>query len=190
MPANLSLTATAGINCPKTAGVKELFIIPTGDVESITLGSNHDITDIVFDTVGTGFGKINFKRGECEVTEAFERMNEVSVVFSLPNPTALQRKELQAIKGSCELYAVARLYDRDELLFIGYDAIAQEEGFLTNSTSASTTGKLKTDDNFTTPTLVAEQGEYIRVLSGISGATVPATTTPAMVAELIAATSV
>jgi hypothetical protein len=48
MAASLSLAAVAGTNCPKTAGVKELYTIPTGDMVSVTLGSDHDITDLVF----------------------------------------------------------------------------------------------------------------------------------------------
>jgi len=39
-------------------------------------------------------------------------------------------------------------------------------------------------------TMTAEQGEPLRVLSGISGASTPATTVTAIVAELVAATSV
>jgi len=37
---------------------------------------------------------------------------------------------------------------------------------------------------------MAEQGEFLRVLSGISGASTPATTPAEIVAELVAATSV
>jgi hypothetical protein len=48
----------------------------------------------------------------------------------------------------------------------------------------------KADDNLFSMTMTAEQGEPLRVLSGISGATVPATTPTAIVAELLAATSV
>lgn len=189
MAANLSLSAVAGTNCPKTAGVKELYTIPVADIDSIALGSDHDITDIVFATAGTGFGKLNFKRGECEVTETMERSNEVNVNFSVANPTSTQRKELQAIKDSCEQYMVARLYDGDRLLFIGYDAISLEEGFAAFSSAESTSGRAKTDDNLFSFTMQAQQDEFLRVLSGISGATVPATTVTAIVAELIAATS-
>lgn len=186
MPANLSLTGT-GLDCPKIAGIKKLFIIPTADISLITLGTDHDITNIEFATSGNGFGALDFKRGEAELTETFERMNEVTVNFALPNPTAAQRKQLQSIKDTCEMYVVAQLYDRNELLFAGYDAVSQEEGFLTHQTAEGTTGRAKDDDPLTSVTLVAEQGEYVRVLSEISGAT--ATTTAEIVAELLAATN-
>lgn len=189
MAANLSLTVTAGIDCPKIAGIRKLYFIKTEDIAEIVLGTTaHDITNIVFDTAGEGFGEIGFKRGEAEVTETFERMNEVTVNFSLPSPTKEQRFQLQKIKDACKVYAVAELYDRNELLFIGYDAVAREEGFLTHQTAEYSTGRAKDDDNFMSPTLVAEQGEYVRILSEISGAT--ATTTEAIIAELLAATNV
>lgn len=188
MAASLILSAVGGTNCPKTAGVKQLYTIPVGDVASITLGANHDITNIVFSTAGNGFGKLDFKRGECEVTESMERSNEVNVVFAVANPTAGQRKELTQIKNACEQYMVARLYDGDRLLFIGYDAESLDEGFVAFKSFESTSGKAKTDDNLFAMTMMADQGEPLRVLSGISGAT--ATTPTAIVAELIAATSV
>jgi hypothetical protein len=94
MAANLSLAAVAGSNCPRTAGVKELYTIPVADISSITLGTDHDITDIVFASVGVGFGKINFKRGECEVTEAMERSNQVEVNFAVANPTIYTKKRI------------------------------------------------------------------------------------------------
>jgi len=188
MPANLSLAAVAGTNCPKTAGVKELYTIPVGDINSITLGSTHDITNIVFKVAGDGFGKINFKRGECEVTEAMERSNAVKVIFSVANPTKEQRKSLTAIKNSCEQYMVARLYDQDTLLFVGYDEESLDEGFVAFESFASTSGKLKTDDNLFAMTMAAEQGEPLRVVSALTGAT--ATTTTQIVTELVNATTV
>jgi hypothetical protein len=61
MAASLSLAAVAGTNCPKTAGVKELYTIPVGDMLSVTLGSDHDITDLVFANAGDGFGRTKFQ---------------------------------------------------------------------------------------------------------------------------------
>jgi len=191
MPANLSLQAVAGTNCPKTAGVKELYTIKVEDLPTIELGSDHDITNLVFANAGNGFGQINFKRGECEVTESMERSNEVNVNFSVANPTSTQRKELTAIKNACEQYMVARLYDDDRLLFIGYDEESLEEGFVSFASFESTSGRAKTDDNLFSMTMMADQGEPLRVLSGISGASPsPATTTAEIIAELKAATSV
>ena len=188
MAASLSLAAVSGTNCPKTAGVKELYTIPVGDMVSVTLGADHDITDLVFATAGDGFGRINFKRGECDVAEAMEKSNLVTVNFAVANPTSTQRKELTLIKNSCEQYMVARLYDSDRLLFIGYDAESLEEGFVSFASFESTSGRAKADDNLFSMTMTAEQGEPLRVLSGISGAS--ATTVTAIVAELVAATSV
>ena len=190
MSANLSLAAVAGTNCPKTAGVKELYTIKVEDMVSVSLGTDHDITNLVFAGAGDGFGKLNFKRGECEVTESMERSNEVSVNFAVANPTSTQRKELTAIRNACEQYMVARLYDGDRLLFVGYDAESLDEGFAAFSSFESTSGRAKTDDNLFSMTMTAEQGEPLRVLSGISGASTPATTVTAIVAELVAATSV
>jgi len=188
MPANLSLAALAGTNCPKTAGVNELYTIPVGDVNSITLGSDHDITNIVFKVAGDGFGKLNFKRGECEVTESMERSNEVKVNFAVANPTKEQRKSLNAIRKSCEQYMVARLYDQDLLLFVGYDEESLDEGFVAFESFESTSGRAKTDDNLFSMTMGAEQGEPLRVLSALTGAS--ATTTTQMVTELVNATTV
>lgn len=191
MPANLSLEVVAGTNCPKTAGVKELYTIKVEDLPTITLGTDHDITNLVFAVAGNGFGKINFKRGECEVTEAMERSNAVKVIFSVANPTKTQRKELTEIRNACEQYMVARLYDDNRMLFVGYDEESLEEGFVAFESFASTSGKLKTDDNLFAMTMAAEQGEPLRILSGISGASGGAASTPAaIVAELLAATSV
>lgn len=191
MAASLALAAVSGTNCTKRAGVKAIYIIPTADMVSISAGTSaHDIDDMVFAGVGNGFGRVNFKRGECEVTESMEQNNEVSVIFSVPNPNAAQRFELEAIRTSCETYAVAELYDDERLLFIGYDAVAEEEAFLSFNSLESTSGKAVTDENLFTMTLTAEQGEMLRVLSGIASATVPATTKTAILAELIAATSV
>jgi hypothetical protein len=190
MPANLSLTGT-GFNCPKIAGVKKIWFIPTADIKLITLGTTaHDITDLEFVTSGNGFGEIAFKRGEAELTQTYERMNEVVVNFAVPNPTKEQLFSLQKIKDTCEMYAVVQTYDRDELFFVGYDKVATDEGFLTHQTAAATTGRAKADDNLTSVSLIAEQGEYVRVLSGISGTTPPSTTTAAIIAELLAATNV
>lgn len=190
MATSLQLSAVQGLNCQnRTGGVKELYIIPTSDVESITLGTTeHDITNIVFVTAGNGFGKINFKRGEAEVTESMEQENEVVVNFAVPNPTAAQRKQLNDIRKNCESYVVARLYDSDILLFIGYDGVALDEAFSTFQSLESTSGRAKTDANLFNFNLVASQGEIVRVLTGISGAS--ATTTDTIVAELLAATSV
>lgn len=190
MPAGLLLATATGLNCPKIASVKELYTIKTSDIDSITLGSDHDITNIVFGTAGNGFGKVVFKRGECEMTETASQMNEVNVIFSVPSPTNTQRKQLQAIKDACEQYMVVRLYDGDRFLFVGYDAVVGEEGFVRFNTAASSTGKAKGDAALMTFTMTAEQVELVRGLSGISGATVPATTAVAIAAELIAATSV
>lgn len=188
MAANLKLDTVSGLNCPRIVSVKELYTIKTSDIASITLGSDHNITDIAFAVSSAGFGRVYFKRGECEITESMEQMNEVNVIFSVSSPTSTQRKELQAIKNACEQYFVARLYDRDELLFIGYDAVVGEEGFVKFSTAEGTSGKAKTDDALYTFTMMAEQGELVRVLSGLS--TVSATTTTAIVTELLAATNV
>lgn len=188
MAAALFLTQTSGVNCPKTAGVKELYIAPLGAVTSITAGNNHDVTDMEFDTAGDGFGRIYFKRGECEITEAAENVNEVIINFAVPNPTATQRKELQAIKTTCESLVVARLYDRDELLLIGWDALAEFEAFASFQTFDSTTGRAKTDDALFNFNLRAEHEEILRPISGLSS--VAATTTAAIVTELLAATNV
>ena len=117
-----------------------------------------------------------------------ERSNEVNVNFAVANPTSTQRKELTAIRNACEQYMVARLYDQDTLLFIGYDEESLEEGFVAFSSFESTSGRAKTDDNLFSMTMKAEQGEPLRILSGISGAS--ASTKAAIVAELLAATSV
>lgn len=191
MSANLQLLPVAGTNCPKTAGVKELYTIKVEDLPTILLGTNHDITNLVFANAGDGFGKLNFKRGECEVTESMERSNEVNVNFAVANPDATQRKELTAIRNACEQYMVARLYDQDRLLFIGFDEESLEEGFVSFSSFESTSGRAKTDDNLFSMTMTADQGEPLRILSGISGASGGAASTPtAIVAELLAATSV
>ncbi len=77
-----------------------------------------------------------------------------------------------------------------EMNIVGYDAVVGEEGFVRFNTAASSTGKAKGDAALMTFTMTAEQVELVRGLSGISGATVPATTAVAIAAELIAATSV
>jgi len=187
MAASLFLNSVEGNNCPKTSGVKQLFTIKTSDITSIALGSDHDITNIVFAVAGAGFGQVNFKRGECEVTEAMERSNEVNVNFAVANPTSTQRKELTAIKNACEQYLVARLYDSDRILFIGYDAESLDEGFAAFKSFESTSGRAKTDDNLFSMTMMADQGEPLRVLSELSGAS--ATTATAIIAELLAATT-
>ena len=190
MAATLALASVSGLNCPKVGGVKALYVIPASDISSLTFGSDHDVTDIVFGSVGVGFGKIEFKRGECEVTESMERSNQVNVTFAVPNPTSTQRKEMEAIRNNCELNVVAELYDSERFLYIGNDNVYQEEAFARVTTTESTSGKAKEDDNLFAVTMSAEQGEYLRVLSGISGATTPATTAAQIRAELIAATSV
>jgi hypothetical protein len=85
---------------------------------------------------------------------------------------------------------VAELYDDDRLLFVGYDAVAEAEGFAAFQSMEFDSGRAKTDANLMAFNMRAEQGELVRVLAGISGATVPASTKPAIIAELLAATSV
>lgn len=187
MAASLFLTAATGVNCDKTAGVRELYVAPKSAIETITYGSDHDITDILFETATEGFGKVNFKRGECEVTENMERFNEVVVNFAVPNPTSTQRKELQAIRDTCEMVLVARLYDSDRLLFIGADEDYGDDAFAAFQVAESTSGRAKTDDNLFSFSIRAEQGEFLRVLSGLS--TVSATTVADIIAELVAATN-
>ena len=189
MAANLALTKAAGVNCPKTGGVKRLFAIKTDDINTITLGTMaHDVTDLLFATSGKGFGELGFKRGECELTESMERSNTVEVNFSIPNPNAAQRFQLEQIRNACEQYYVAELYDDERLLFIGYDGTYQEEAFVSFTSAESTSGRAKDDDNLFSMTMTAEQGEFLRVLSGLSS--VSATTNAAIIAELIAATNV
>jgi hypothetical protein len=187
---SLPLSKQANVNCNRIGGIKSIFLTTTSTINGITLGSNHDITNLVFATAGTGFAQVNFKMGEAELTESAEMMNTVSLNFAIPNPDATRRKELQVIKDACEMYAVVELYDGNELLFVGYDKIVENEGFLKHGTTESTSGRGKTDANLFSATLTAEQGEYVRVLSGISGATVPATTKTAIIAELLVPTSV
>lgn len=190
MAASLALAKGANLNCPQTAGVKELYTIPIADVESLTASNSvHSITNIVFVTGGNGFGKIEFKRGECELTQTFEQQNEVVVNFAVPNPSADQLFQLEAIRKSCEQYMVARTYD-DKFIFVGWDAISGDEAFARFQTAETTTGRAKTDANLTSFSMMAEQAELCRILTGISGATTPATTASAIAAELIAATSV
>ena len=186
---SLPLAKAAGLNCKKIGGVKALYAIKSEGISSMVAGTTaHDITDIVFASVGEGFGKVEFKRNQCEVTESMELMNSVNVIFSVPNPNAAQRFQLQAIKDACEQILVAELYDDNRLLVIGWDAKAGFEAFAHQDTTESTSGVAKDDENLFTMTLMAEHQEYLRVLTEISGAT--ATTVPAILAELIAATSV
>jgi hypothetical protein len=185
----LTLTAT-GANCPKTGGIKAIYLSPASHIESITAGSSHDITNIVFDTSGIGFGAIEFKRGEAELTESSENTNEVVINIALPNPNAAQRKQLNDIKKVCEMQAVVELYDDQRLLYVGWDVEAEFEAFLKYQSHEFTSGRAKSDANLFQLNLMAEHSEPLRVLSGISGATVPATTKAAIIAELLAATSV
>lgn len=188
MAASLALAKGANLNCAQTAGVKELYTIPIADVDSLTASNSvHSLTNIVFATAGNGFGKIEFKRGECELTQKMEQQNEVVVNFAVPNPTAEQLFQLEAIRKSCEQYMVARTYD-DKFIFVGWDAISGDEAFARFQTAETTTGRAKTDANLTSFSMMAEQSELCRILTGISGAT--ATTPAAIAAELIAATSV
>jgi len=186
---SLPLTKATGLNCKKIGGVKALYAIKTSGISSMVAGAtDHDITNIVFVNSGDGFGKVEFKRNQCEITETAELMNSVNVIFSVPNPDAVQRGQLQAIKDSCESILVAELYDDERLLVVGWDAKAGFEAFASHDTTESTSGVAKDDENLFTMTLMAEHQEYLRVLTEISGAS--ATTVPAILAELIAATSV
>ncbi len=185
---SLPLTKATNLNCNQIAGVKRIWAATTDVITSVTLGTDHDITNLVFATAGTGFGQVNFKMGEAELTENAEMMNTVEVNIAVPFPEAAQRKELQAIKDSCEMYAVVELYKTDELYFVGFDAIVEEEGFLKHGTTEATSGRAKDDDNLFSMTLTAQQGEFVRVLSEISGAT--ATTKAEIIAELLDPTSV
>lgn len=184
----LPLAKVSGLNCNKISGVKSVYLIKTSGIDAFTLGTDHDITDLVFENAGQGFGQVHFKLNEAELTENAEMMNTVELNIAVPNPTKAQRKELQAIKDSCEMYAVVELYDGADLLFVGYDAIVGEEGFLKHGTTESTSGRAKDDENMFSMTLTAEQGEFLRVLSGISGAS--ATTKTEIIAELLDPTSV
>lgn len=183
----LPLTKDTALNCKRIAGVKELYLIKTSGIATMVAGTTaHDITDITFANSGEGFGKIEFKRNECEVTENKELMNEVEVNFAIPNPSASARKQLQDIDDACEMIAVARLYDKDTLLVIGYDAKAGFEAFLHQETTESTSGRAKDDENLFSMTLRAEHQEYLRVLSEVDGET----TVAGIVAELLAGTNV
>jgi hypothetical protein len=187
---SLPLSKQANVNCYRIGGIKRIWLTTTSTINGITLGTDHNITNLVFAAAGVGFAQVNFKMGEAELKESAEMMNNIELTFSVPNPDKTRRKELQAIKDACEMYAVVELFDGDELLFVGYDKIVESEGFLKHGTTQSTSGKVKTDANLFTATLKAEQGEYLRVLTGVSGATVPAATKTAIIAELLVPTSV
>lgn len=187
MAASLALAKGANLNCPQTAGVKELYVIPVEDVATIVASpTSHAITNIVFETAGDGFGKIEFKRGECEITQAFENQNEVVVNFAVANPSADQLFQIEKIRKKCEMYLVARTYD-DKFLFVGYDAIGAQESFARYQTGEAGTGRAKTDANLTSISLMAEQSEFCRIITELSGVT--ATTAVAIAAELVAATN-
>ncbi len=189
MAAALSLIATSGVNCPRTGGVKSLRIIPTsGITEIVASATKHSITDLTFATAGAGFGVINFKRGEAELTESMEQFNEVIINFAVPNPTAEQRFDLEKIKKNCESYLVVELYDKETLLFVGWDKIAEEEAFASFKNLESTSGRAKTDSNLFAFNLRAEHSEILRTLSELTSVT--ATTKTAIFAELDSPTNV
>ena len=189
MAAALSLIATSGVNCPRTGGVKSIRIIPTsGITEIVASATKHSITDLTFATAGAGFGVLNFKRGEAELTESMEQSNEVIINFAVPNPTAEQRFDLEKIRKNCESYLVVELYDKETLLFVGWDKLAEEEAFASFQSLESTSGRAKTDANLFAFNLRAEHSEILRTLSELSS--VSATTKTAIFAELDSPTNV
>lgn len=181
-------------------GVKKLFLAKLEDITSWTANSSstHSYTNIVFATVNVGFELIEFKPGECELKQAEAKVdsgalvNSVSIEFAEPKLWTSKLKKLVDIQNNCKIVAVCELYSdtTNKFLVVGFDETFTDESFLEVTKSDFTSGKKKEDSNGFVVTLEGKMGEKCRQLTGISGATVPATTVAAIEAELVAATSV
>ena len=179
-------------------GVKKLYLAKQEDILSWTPDlANHSYTNIVFATAGVGFELIEFKPGECELKQAEAKVdsgalvNSVSVEFAEPKLWTVKLKALVDIQNNCKIVAVLELYSdsTNKFLVVGFDEVFTDESFIEVTKADFTSGKKKEDVNGSVITLEGKMGEKCRQLTGISGATVPATTVAQIEAELIAATS-
>lgn len=198
-------TGGGGINltCPdlkQFGGVKKLFLAKQEDIVSWTPNSSstHAYTDIVFASAGVGFELIEFKPGECSLKQSEAKVdsgalvNSVSIEFAEPKLWTANLKKLVEIQNQCKIVAVCELYSdsTNKFLVVGFDEVFTDESFLEVTKSEFDSGKKKEDTNGFVVTLEGKMGEKCRQLTGISGATTPATTVAAIEAELVAATSV
>lgn len=198
-------TGGGGINltCPdlkQFGGVKKLFLAKQEDIVSWTPNSSstHAYTDIVFASAGVGFELIEFKPGECSLKQSEAKVdsgalvNSVSIEFAEPKLWTANLKKLVEIQNQCKIVAVCELYSdsTNKFLVVGFDEVFTDESFLEVTKSEFDSGKKKEDTNGFVVTLEGKMGEKCRQLTGISGATTPATTVSAIEAELVAATSV
>lgn len=204
----MALTVGGGginLTCPdlkQFGGVKKLFLAKQEDILSWTPNSSstHAYTDIVFASVGVGFEQIEFKPGECAVKQAEAKVdsgalvNSVSIEFAEPKMWTSNLKKLVDIQNQCKIVAVAELYadstSANKFLVIGWDEVFTDEAFLEVTKSDFDSGKKKEDVNGFVIMLEGKMGEKARQLTGISGATTPATSVAQIEAELVAATSV
>lgn len=180
-------------------GVKKLYLAKQEDIISwAASAANHAYTNIVFASVGVGFEKIEFKPGECELKQAEAKVdsgalvNSVSVEFAEPKLWTTKLKALVDIQNNCKIVGVLELYSdsTNKFLVVGFDEVFTDESFIEVTKADFTSGKKKEDVNGSVITLEGKMGEKCRQLTGISGATTPATTVAQIEAELIAATSV
>jgi len=181
-------------------GVKKLFLAKQEDITSWTPNSSstHAYTDIIFASSGVGFELIEFKPGECSLKQAEAKVdsgalvNSVSIEFAEPKLWTAKLKKLVEIQNNCKIVAVCELYadSGNKFLVVGYDEVFTDEAFLEVTKSDFDSGKKKEDNNGFVITLEGKMGEKARQLTGISGATTPATTVAQIEAELVAATSI
>ena len=175
----MALTAISVNKCDRTAGgIKRMFVCDAEDLSSFVFAAdstNHDITDIVFDTTGSPvyFKEINFKKGEAryEVNQSRDEGTgvdtaQMSVFVNVPAPDSTQLAALEALRNTCELVVVVQEFGTNTLFRV-LGADQSEFGTMEFMSLNGGSGAVRTDANTYELQLMGEQTEAPFILESV-----------------------
>ena len=161
----------------RRGGIKKIWLTNTDDIDSFTVGSNHDYSAVTMAS-GKVFYVWEFDRGTAGFTSSATRENgstlmDVSLEFYIPKITGVVNEKLMMLATSCGITAIIETYADDcaspavtYLFVLGYDEIFEETAYMEFTSGEQGTGTGLQTANGTTITLTTQQGEYPREYSG------------------------
>jgi len=155
-----------------------MFVCDADDLSSFVFAAdatNHDITDIVFDTTGSPvhFKEINFKKGEAryEVNQSRDEGTgvdtaQMSVFVNVPAPDSEQLAALEALRNTCELVVVVQEFGTNTFMRV-LGADQSEFGTMEFMALNGGSGAVRTDANTYELQLMGEQTEAPYILESV-----------------------
>ena len=161
MSCNFTLNGNT-LDCTNHGGIKEIGIIPTEEVLTVTPTTSGSVVDEVTAVTfveGKKFKKYAFRKGNANFVSNLEK-DEASNTSGIKTDVTLQlnhmsnqlRREMTQLVGGA-FYVVVK-DNNDKNWFIGFDSYASA------TTGSGQTGAARTEGNFYSIVLSAETNEY------------------------------